>query len=435
MFKKITTTVMSVSAIFAMTNTSLSAEETFKVLTPQMFGIHGNTKNRSVQDYDVSTHLGLPEGSVLVTFSSVDTLVKNGEIIFALEGSSDMYANWTVKTAMDAKLQLKHGKSLGKRGTDSIIASDGKEYTFDSNLDNGLRHNHQYNTNRYVVKNKTKHKIHNHVDFTWTSVEESENFNFQFRTTAPSGHRKGSRYSVGVKTAAPQPLWTITKSTTSVVQNAGDTLNYAFSLTNTGNTNINNISLEDAKCATDISYLSGDTNNNQLLDPSETYEYTCTSIPVTQAEVDSGKTISSVNAHGSSNLGTLQDVEANLEVPITTNSSIALIKKGLQMSVPGLDVRYTFRVKNTGNTTLTNISIDDPKVNVEGSIDTLLPGEEDNSTFSAIYTATSDEFGAGLVENQAVVTGTDSNNISVEDSSDDDSYTENNITKTKLIDL
>ena len=240
MFKKITTTVMSVSAIFAMTNTSLSAEETFKVLTPQMFGIHGNTKNRSVQDYDVSTHLGLPEGSVLVTFSSVDTLVKNGEIIFALEGSSDMYANWTVKTAMDAKLQLKHGKSLGKRGTDSIIASDGKEYTFDSNLDNGLRHNHQYNTNRYVVKNKTKHKIHNSDDFTWTSVEESENFNFQFRTTAPSGQNKGSRYSVGVKTAAAQPLWTITKSTTSVVQNAGDTLNYAFSLTNTGNTNINN---------------------------------------------------------------------------------------------------------------------------------------------------------------------------------------------------
>jgi len=427
MFKKITTTIMSVSAIFAMTNTSLSAEETFKVLTPQMFGIHGNTKNRSVQDYDVSTHLGLPEGSVLVTFSSVDTLVKNGKIEFALEGSRDMYANWTVKTAMDAKLQLIHGGALGKRGTDSIIASDGKEYTFNSNLQNGLNHNHNYN--RYVVKNKTKRKIHN-GDFKWTSVEESENFNFQFRTTAPSGHRKGSRYSVAVKTAAPQPLWTITKSTTSVVQKAGDTLKYTFSLTNTGNTNIKGISLEDAKCATNISYLSGDTNNNQLLDPSETYKYTCTSVPVTQAEVNSGKTLSSVIAHGNSNLGTLQDVEANLEVPITTNSSIALIKKG-ESDIEEY-ISYTFSVKNTGNTTLTNVRIDDPKVNVEGSIDTLLPGEEDNSTFTAEYKITDSENEAGEVVNQASVSGLNPDNENVEDLSDDDSYTENDKTITVI---
>jgi len=431
MFKKITTSIISASAIFAITNTSLSAEETFKVLTPQMFGIHGNAKNRSVQDYDVSTYLDLPEGSVLVTFSSVDTLVKNGEIQFALEGC-DMQANWTVKTSMDAKLQLKHGRALGKRGTDSIIASDGKDYTFDTELDNGLRHNHQSNTNRYVVKNKTKRKIHNHADFVWTSVEESENFNFQFRTTAPSGRNKGSRYSVWVKTAAPQPLWTITKSTTSVVQKPGDTLNYTFRLTNTGNTNINNISLEDAKCATDISYQSGDSNNNGLLDPSETYEYTCTSIPVTQEEVNSGKTISNVKAHGNSNLGTLLDVEDNLEVPITTNSSIALIKTGKQYGETS--VFYSFSVKNTGNTTLTNISIDDPKVNVEGTIDTLLPGEVDNTTFSKIrYEITKRESEKGEVENQALVTGVNPNNENVEDLSDNDSYTENDITRTEII--
>jgi len=89
-------------------------------------------------------------------------------------------------------------------------------------------------------------------------------------------------------------------------------------------------------------------------------------------------------------------------------------------------------VKNTGNTTLTNISIDDPKVNVKGSIETLLPGEEDNNTFKVVWenaVVDSDNY----VRNQATVHGLNTDNENVEDLSDDNSYTEDSETKVIMI--
>ena len=48
----------------------------------------------------------------------------------------------------------------------------------------------------------------------------------------------------------PFPSWTLDKTTSSTPMNAGDTLEYSFVLTNTGNVTISGITLSDPKCAT-----------------------------------------------------------------------------------------------------------------------------------------------------------------------------------------
>ncbi|MFV8227230.1 hypothetical protein ACNKXV_14875, partial [Christiangramia aquimixticola] len=46
----------------------------------------------------------------------------------------------------------------------------------------------------------------------------------------------------------------------------------------------------------------------------------------------------------------------------------------------GETISYTFTVTNTGNVTLTNIQVTDPKVTVSGGPISLAPGASDNST-------------------------------------------------------
>ncbi|MBE5322364.1 hypothetical protein IM793_24705, partial [Pedobacter sp. MR2016-19] len=54
----------------------------------------------------------------------------------------------------------------------------------------------------------------------------------------------------------------------------------------------------------------------------------------------------------------------------------------------GDKISYTFKVENTGNVTVSNIVVTDPKVTVTGGPVTLLPGAADLNTFTASYTVT-----------------------------------------------
>ena len=65
---------------------------------------------------------------------------------------------------------------------------------------------------------------------------------------------------------------------------------------------------------------------------------------------------------------------------------------------------------NTGDVTLTNITISDPLPGlalVGGPIASLAPGASDTATFTASYQITQADIDAGEVVNQATVTGTD----------------------------
>src|SRR5690606_35475641 len=85
--------------------------------------------------------------------------------------------------------------------------------------------------------------------------------------------------------------------------------------------------------------------------------------------------------------------------------SLSFVKTGV-LSADGNTVTYTFTVTNTGNGTMDDITVSDPKI--EGAITvtpaTLAPGEV--ATGTATYTVTQKEKDAGEVENLATVTGT-----------------------------
>ncbi|MCW8820741.1 MAG: Ig-like domain-containing protein, partial [Sulfurovum sp.] len=120
------------------------------------------------------------------------------------------------------------------------------------------------------------------------------------------------------------------------------------------------------------------------------------------------------------------------------NPSISVEKTGTFMDVDhdgyanvGETVSYEFNVTNTGNVILTNVSlIDDNAVITGGPIVSIIPGESDTITFTAMHTLTWQDIIDGKVINQAIVTGKDPQGNDVNDTSDDPQnpvdYDENN---------
>ncbi|MDN3725559.1 hypothetical protein QRD02_14330, partial [Aequorivita sp. SDUM287046] len=125
---------------------------------------------------------------------------------------------------------------------------------------------------------------------------------------------------------------------------------------------------------------------------------------------------------------------------LCTNAGIALIKEstlpvdpttGCSTVTVDQVVGYAFRVKNTGNVTLTNVMVTDLVGGVTvsgGPIASLAPGAEDTTTFTATYTITQADIDAGTFSNSAEVVGTPPSGPNVTDTSDNNNYTENDPT-------
>jgi uncharacterized repeat protein (TIGR01451 family) len=79
----------------------------------------------------------------------------------------------------------------------------------------------------------------------------------------------------------------------------------------------------------------------------------------------------------------------------------------------GDDITYSFTVENTGNVSLTNVTVTDPTATVSGGPITLAVGASDNSSFTASYEITQADIDAGGVTNTATATaeGPDGNEL------------------------
>lgn len=73
----------------------------------------------------------------------------------------------------------------------------------------------------------------------------------------------------------------------------GGTVTYTYTVTNPGTVALSNVSVVDNKCAP-VSYVKGDADNDHLLDPSETWTYTC-------ATNITASTMNTATAEGSAN--------------------------------------------------------------------------------------------------------------------------------------
>ena len=235
--------------------------------------------------------------------------------------------------------------------------------------------------------------------------------------------------------------WTVDKSTTSTPSVAGDTLVYQFVVENTGNVDISGVIVNDAKCAAAPVLISGDVGADLILSPPEIWTFECTSIGVTQAEVDAGVVDNQVAVTGSAppSAPPLPEVQDTASTPITSAPALSIDKSSTAPTTglgtissatdEGDTIVYSFVVDNTGNVSITSLAVTDPGPTFGGSVGTgtwsgvscpvttLLPLQ--STTCTATYTLSQADIdnaiaaGPDSVENTAEAQGLDPNNAPV----------------------
>jgi len=133
--------------------------------------------------------------------------------------------------------------------------------------------------------------------------------------------------TVVVGTPVVPPLIHLTKIPAPLALLAGGgTVTYTEKITNPGTVPLSNVALTDDKCAP-MKYISGDANGDSLLDPSETWTYTC-------ASNLNKTTTNTAIASGTANGMTVRDL-AIATVVVASSAVPALPKTGFDPSANG----------------------------------------------------------------------------------------------------
>lgn len=220
----------------------------------------------------------------------------------------------------------------------------------------------------------------------------------------------GSTIDADTVSIIANPSWTFTKSTNSTPEYAGDTLVYDFSVENTWNVSISNISINDPKCSSTPTYLSwSDIWIIGLLDRGETWDYQCTSIPVTQAEVDLSTTLNTATVSWTAQRWTLNSQSGSTSTFIGPIYRMELSKTWSHIDSNnnsyweiGESIQFNFELRNTGNRDLVNIVLEDPLLAYTWTISELRVWEV-YRWFSWSYDLERSDLTRWYVENSATV--------------------------------
>lgn len=227
--------------------------------------------------------------------------------------------------------------------------------------------------------------------------------------TPPSGPAVEDTDSFTVPVEA-QPGIELVKSGVLVLNGPGvadDVVEYTFEVVNNGNVTLTDVVIDDPRF--DAAEITVDwPGESGQLAPGETA--TARAVwSVVQSEQDAGRVVNTASVTGTPPTGSPVTDEDTEVVPIVLLPSLALEKAGSLGEGPhfvGDTIDYTFTVTNTGNVTITGISVDDPLVGgaVAMSPASLAPG--DSATGNASYTLTQADIDRGYVDNSATATGT-----------------------------
>src|SRR5690625_3078341 len=207
-----------------------------------------------------------------------------------------------------------------------------------------------------------------------------------------------------------EPSISLVKS--GVLSADGTSIEYTFTVTNTGNVTLTNVVIDDAKLG-----LSGQLIDPSTLVPDQEGTYTTTYM-VTQADLDAGVVENTATTTGTPPVGDNVTAGDDENIPLGQDPSISLLKEGV---LDGEEIIYTFTVQNTGNVTLTDVVVNDVMLSndpIAVNPSTLIPGA--TGTASATYTVTQADLDAGIVENTATATGKDPEENDVTDEDDED---------------
>jgi uncharacterized repeat protein (TIGR01451 family) len=200
----------------------------------------------------------------------------------------------------------------------------------------------------------------------------------------------------------------------------GDLINYTFTVTNTGNTTLSNVTLSDSLPGLAFGVLSdlgGDGVSVLAPGAVETADGTYVII---QADIDAGLVDNTATVNGFDPQGNLVAKNDSHREPVPQVTTIALAKVGTLnpggdgRATPGDLINYTFTVTNTGNTTLSNVTLSDSLPGLTfaafsdlggDGVSVLAPGAVE--TAGGTYAITQADINAGLVNNTATVYGQD----------------------------
>lgn len=233
------------------------------------------------------------------------------------------------------------------------------------------------------------------------------------RAVDAHGHVVDPVTADAVATADQQPALALTKEpAVSSVDAVGDRVGYTFTIRNTGNVTVTDAVVNDEVAGVTLTGCSA-----ASLAPGE--EFTCTgNYTVTQADLDAGSILNTATASAGSPAGPVTSPEAGSAVSVDELPSITLDKTASTSVVaePGDTVTYTLVATNTGNVTLSDVSIVDDKTGMSPMSctqpATLAPGEKLQCT--ATYVVPQAEFDSGRIDNAARVTGTSPAGTAVE---------------------
>jgi len=214
---------------------------------------------------------------------------------------------------------------------------------------------------------------------------------------------------------SPAPDATLTKQADKDVNvEAGDTITYTYVFTNSGNVSLNSVSISDVhNGAGTLSAISPASVATVL--PGDDVTFTAT-YEVTQDDIDAGVQITNTaTANAKPSGGSFTPPTADEALSLTTPDPEADLTKTPDVSADlaeGDTVTYTYTVENTGNVTLTNLSVSDAH-NGSGSLSAITPTSVaslavgDSVDFTATYIVTQDDIDSGVtITNTATLSAT-----------------------------
>ncbi|MGN6325371.1 DUF7507 domain-containing protein [Pseudolysinimonas sp.] len=196
------------------------------------------------------------------------------------------------------------------------------------------------------------------------------------------------------------------------VTDAGDTIAYTFTVTNSGDVPLTGVGVTDAKAG-------AVTCPTPSLAPGAAVTCTADALyTVTAADVTAGSVDNSATASGTPPTGpAITSTPSTTSTPATAPApGISIVKSvtpsGPATFVPGQTLTYHFVVTNTGNVALSGIVVTDSGFTGTGAFPTnppcpqtsLAPGAQ--MTCDVDYVLTSDDLNAGSVSNSATAEGT-----------------------------
>jgi len=319
--------------------------------------------------------IGATEGVPLVTASHATPIRIAGGGTFEVDGTS---ASATIVPISGSGPVITHANVLGNVG--QIL------------VDNGPNKNNSscgafYGCGVYLIN--TSNTVYNSITF---------NFGYTGTGTTTDAFPMILGY-----TPVDTGITLAKSSATADYRFVGDTIDYTFSVTNTGNVALSPVTITDASldaaatCPTSLAAGATDTCNGTHT--------------VTQADLTAGSFTNTATASGTppsgGSLAVVTSAPSSVTVPFAPDPAITLNK---QHTAPGsiavgVVVPYTFTVKNTGNVTLTAVTVTDAKIGtVTCPQNTLAPNASTICTGS--YTLSQPDVRAGKITNTATVEGT-----------------------------